>query len=82
MRKSSKSSFYLELQRRVEENKRLYRGDFPFVVFDSSFGKFVASRLGVNPWKVIVSVSALLVILVRLILGPGFSDMVLRVLGG
>lgn len=88
MRRSSKSKgksegdFYSELQRRLEENKRLYRGDFPFVVFDSPLGKFVASYLGVNPWKVLIPIAAVVVLFLRLLFGLPFTEFVLRVLGG
>jgi hypothetical protein len=78
----SKSNFYKELQRRLEENKRLYRGDSPFVVFDSVLGKFVASYLGVNPWKVLIPFSLVIVIFFRFFLGRTFSELVLKVLGG
>ncbi len=74
--------FYSQLQHRLDENKRLYREGSPFVVFDTRFGRFVASRLGVNPWKVLIPVSAIGVLALRLFLGPQFSESVLRVLGG
>lgn len=80
-RRARRGDFYSELQRRLEENRKLYR-ETPFVVFEGSFAKFVASNLGVNPWKILVPVSALSVLFLRLVLGERFSDIVLRVLGG
>ena len=80
--KSSMQDFYKELRRRLEENKRLYKEGSPFVVFDSPFGKFVASHLGANPWKVLIPVSALVVLILRLLWGRNFSELVLRILGG
>jgi hypothetical protein len=82
MSKLGKGNFYEELRRRLEENQRLYRGDFPFVVFDTPFGKFVASYLGVNPWKVLMPISFVVVVFFRVLLGRAFSELVLRVLGG
>ena len=76
------SDFYSDLRRRLEENRKLYRDGSPFVVFNTPFGKFVASYLGVNPWKVLVPLSFLVVIGLRLIIGAGFSEIVLRILGG
>lgn len=78
----SKSEFHWELQRRLEENKRLYREHSPFVVFDSPFGKFVASHLGTNPWRVLIPVSFLFILMLRIVFGAHFSEFVLRILGG
>lgn len=77
-----RGSFYAQLQWRLEENKKLYKEPRSFVVLDSSFGKFVASQLGVNPWKVLVPVAAAVALILRLIFGREFSDFILRVLGG
>lgn len=84
MRKLSKrpDDFGAELRRRLEENKRLYRGGTPFVIFDSPFGRFVASYLGVNPWKVLIPVSFVTVLLIRAVVGMRFPEFVLRILGG
>lgn len=74
--------FSKELRRRLEENRRLYGERSPFVIFDSPFGKFVASHLGVNPWKVLIPASFIVVFLLRVVFGSHFSELVLRVLGG
>lgn len=77
-----KSEFYEELKRRLEENKRLYKQPSVFTTFDSHLARFVAAYLGVNPWRVLVPLSLLLSLFLRIILGRGYSELVLRVLGG
>lgn len=69
-----------ELQRRLDENRKLYGGSEK-KVYDPVL-QLVAGSLGVNPWKVIVPVSIFIVLFLRVFLGPGFSEAVLRVLGG
>jgi hypothetical protein len=76
------NNFYSELARRLQENKRLYREDSPFSKLDTPVMRFVASYLGVNPWKVLVPTAITVVMILRLIFGSKFSEIVLRVLGG
>lgn len=73
--------FYRELQSRLQENKRLYRGAGGGVR-ETPILKFAAAYLGVNPWKVIFPVSAGLTILIWLAAGEAFPEGVLRILGG
>lgn len=81
-RVNRKSDLYFELQKRLEENKQLYRESSVFSVLDSSMMRFVASHLGVNPWKVLVPASLLISLFLRLIMGGIYSEIVLRILGG
>lgn len=79
--RKEKSKFYRELETRLKENKRLYtnkgggRGE-------TSLMKFTAAYLGVNPWKVLIPLSFFLTLMIRIIAGPEYLELVLRVLGG
>lgn len=77
----SERAFYRELQHRIRENKRLYR-DSSFQLPDSDFMRFTVTYLGFNPWKVIVPVSAVMVLVLRLLFGVSFSEFILDILGG
>lgn len=77
-----RNDYYGELKRRLEENKKLYRETSVFTSFDSQFARFIASYLGVNPWRILVPISLLFSILIRLIFGKGYSEFVLAVFGG
>lgn len=74
-------NFQSLLQKRLEENKKLY-GDPGFLVLDNPLMRFAASYLGVNPWKILVPAAFVLTLAMRLILGPAYSETVLRILGG
>lgn len=81
MKKSDGEKFYSELEKRLHENRRLYRG-FGFGVLDSGWMRFVASYLGVNPWKVFIPVAMTGALIGRLVFGRAFTEYVLRLLGG
>jgi hypothetical protein len=78
---TNRNVFEKELRKRLLENKRLYQNSL-LASFDLKELKFVASVLGVNPWKVIVPFSLLIAILTRLVFGVQFSETVLDLLGG
>lgn len=80
--KTALPEFFEELQRRLDENRRLYRDDSPFSVLDVPWARFLAPLLGVNPWKVMVPAAFLIALFLRLVFGQAFSEAVLRVLGG
>lgn len=81
-RRHKRTDFYSELRWRLKENKKLYEQPSAFVIFDSAFGKFIASHLGVNPWKVLIPIAFVVVVFCRFLVGRYFSELVLRVLGG
>ncbi len=80
-RQRSEKEFYRELQRRIGENKQLY-SESSFHLPDSSCMRFVATYLGVNPWKVIIPVAGIIVLLFRVVLGTSFAEFILDILGG
>lgn len=80
MKRNKRDDLYLELRKRLQENRKLYKG--AEYSSKSRAMRFVASYLGVNPWKVLVPVSLVVVVFMRVLLGKGFSELVLRVLGG
>lgn len=82
MKTAPRELFLGELRRRLEENRRLYRHESPFSVLDTPWARFVAPWLGTNPWKVMVPAAFLLTLVLRLVFGRAFSEVVLRVLGG
>ena len=53
MKNLSQKDFFSELQKRLDENKRLYKTSSP--LHQSELMRFTASYLGVNPWKVMVA---------------------------
>lgn len=79
---SEDRSFYKELEKRLAENRKIYGKPSFFRIIDNPLGRFIASYLGSNPWKVMVPVSLFLSIFLRLVLGRQYSELVLRVLGG
>lgn len=83
MKKSRRESeFNWQLRQRLEENRKLYQSGPQLHIPDTVFARFVASYLGVNPWKVILPGSFFLALILRLVFGAGFSESVLGVLGG
>ena len=81
-RQRKDNNFQLELKQRLEENRKLYREPSVFGALDNPVVRFVASYLGVNPWKVLVPVAFLLSLLLRIVFGRGFSEYILIILGG
>ena len=79
---SEEQSFYKELEKKLAENRKLYAKTSIFQAMDNPLGRFIASYLGTNPWKVIVPASLLVSIFLRLVLGRKYSELVLRALGG
>jgi hypothetical protein len=79
---SEKRGFYRELERKLAENKKLYGRTSVFHAMDNPLGRFIASYLGTNPWKVIIPASLLVSVFLRLVLGRQYSELVLRALGG
>lgn len=78
--KKRKWDFSGALLSRLDENRKLYEEQLG--VSETRGFKFVASSMGVNPWRVIMPVSFGLILLLRLLLGRGFVELVLRVSGG
>ena len=73
----SESKFIQELESRALEQRRLVSTELI-----PTWARGLGGWLAVNPWRVIVPLSAIMYIFVRLILGPNFVRIVLQIFGG
>lgn len=73
----SESKFIQELESRALEQRKLVSTELI-----PAWAKGLGGWLAVNPWRVIVPLSATIYILSRLLLGSNFVKIVLQIFGG
>jgi len=80
---NEENRFYRQLEERLKENKKLYSSSTGAgKLAGDSWMSFIASYLGVSPWKVILPTTFLFSLFLRLFWGREYSEAVLKLLGG
>lgn len=73
----SESNFIKELENKAAEQRRLAQTELI-----PAWAKGLGGWLAVNPWRVIIPLSATIYILSRLLFGHAFVQLMLRMFGG
>jgi len=74
---TKESKFLEQLEQRAGEQKRLVATEIM-----PTWARGVGEWLVVNPWRVLVPLSAILYIFLRLVFGDGVREVVLAIFGG
>lgn len=73
----SESSFIKELENRSVERQRLVQTELI-----PNWAKGLGNWLAVNPWRVLIPLSAVIYVVVRIILGIEYRELILGLFGG
>jgi hypothetical protein len=71
------NEFLRQLQKRAKEQEKLML-HMPFPSFFTHLIRF----LGNHPWRMLIPLAFVLTLLFRLVLGSGYSTLILRIFGG